>query len=39
MLRPPIIRGKEDISRNWGFNDSLSTRLGINCFDNLFTYF
>ena len=31
MLRPPILRGKEDISRNWGFNVSLQTRLCINC--------
>ena len=31
MLRPQILRGKEDISRNWGFNESLTTRLGINC--------
>ena len=26
-----ILRGKEDISRNWGFEVSLPTRLGNNC--------
>ena len=31
MLSPPILRGKEDISRNWGFKVSLPTRLGNNC--------
>ena len=29
MLSPPILRGTEDISRNWGFK--VSTRLGNNC--------
>ena len=31
MLRPPILRGKEDKSGNWGFNVSLPIRLGISC--------
>ena len=31
MLRPPTLRGKEDISRNWGFNVFLPARLGSNC--------
>ena len=31
MLRSPISRAKEIISRNWGFNVSLPTRLGIKC--------
>ena len=31
MLRPPILRGKEDISRNWAFYMSLPIRSGINC--------
>ena len=31
MFSPPILRGKEDISRNWGFKVSLPTRLGNNC--------
>ena len=31
MLSPPILRGKEDISRNWVFKVSLPTRLGNNC--------
>ena len=40
MLSPPILGGKEDISRNWAFKVSLPTRLGNNCFfDNIFTYF
>ena len=30
MLSPPILRGKEDISRNWGFKVSLPTRLDNN---------
>ena len=28
MLSPPILRGKEDISRNWGFKVFLPIRLG-----------
>ena len=31
MLRPPTLRGKEDISRIWGFNVFLPARLGSNC--------
>ena len=31
MLKPPILKGKEDISRDWGFKMSLPTRLGISC--------
>ena len=31
MLSPPILRGKENISRNWGFKVSLPARLGNNC--------
>ena len=27
----PILRVKEDISRNWGLKVSLPTMLGINC--------
>ena len=38
MLRPPILRGKEDTSLNWGFNVSLPIRLGINCSLILFSH-
>ena len=31
MLSPPILRGKEDISGNWGFKVSLPNMLGNNC--------
>ena len=31
MLSTPILRGKEDISRNWRFKVSLPTSLGNNC--------
>ena len=31
--------GKEDISRNWGFKVSLSTRLGNNCTLRIFSHF
>ena len=31
MLKPPILKGKEDISRDGGFNMSLPTRLGFSC--------
>ena len=38
MLSPRIFRGKEDISRNWGFKVSLPTRLGNNCSLILFSH-
>ena len=31
MCSPPILKGKEDISRNCGFKVSLLIRLGNNC--------
>ena len=34
MLSPSILRGKEDISRNWGFKVSLPTRLGDKTIQN-----
>ena len=38
MLSPPILRGKEEISRNWGFKVSLPTRLGNNCSSIIFSH-
>ena len=38
MLSLTILRGKEDISWNWGFEVSLPTRLGNNCSLMIFSH-
>ena len=38
MLSPSVLRGKEDISRNWVFKVSLPTRLGNNWSLTIFSH-